>query len=79
MDAIDTIHVKAVEALKYGPDGNSSIQIETPSTPDSSDPFTITTGYEQALEDWARIVNSSDNAFKRKYGGVIWKHLTVWT
>ena len=79
MDAIDTIHVDEVETLEDGHGRNSSIQIETPSTPDSPDPFTITTEYEQALEDSARIVNSSDNTFRRKYGGVIWKHLTVRT
>ena len=80
MDAIDAIvHVDEVEALKDGRGRDSSIQIETPSTPDSPDPFTVTTEYKQALEDWARIVNSSDNTFRRKYAGVMWKHLTVWT
>ena len=78
MDVIDTIvHVNGVETPEDGRGRDSSIQIETPSTPDSPDPFTVTTEYEQALEDLARIVNSSDNAFKRKYAGVIWKHLTV--
>jgi hypothetical protein len=79
MDAIDTIvHVNEAETLEDGRGRDSSIQIDTPSTPDSSDSFTVTTEYKQALEDWARIVNSSDNTFKRKYAGVIWKHLTVW-
>jgi hypothetical protein len=78
MDVIDTIdHVNGLETPDKGRGLDRSIQIETPSTPDSRDSFTVTTEYEQALDDLARIVDSSDNAFKRKYAGVIWKHLTV--
>jgi len=33
--------------------------------------------YERALQQMGVIVNSADNAFKRDYVGVIWKHLTV--
>ena len=50
--------------------------LRTPSTPES-DHFTVTAEYEQAVEEMGRIVNSSGNIFKRKYPGVVWKHLTV--
>lgn len=43
------------------------------------DPTDVSTEYKKALEEMASIINSSDNAFRRKYAGVIWKHLTVRT
>src|SRR5271156_7162440 len=41
------------------------------------DIFAATPEYEAAMRDMASIINTSDNVFKKKYPGVIWKHLTV--
>ena len=70
-------HVNEIKPLEDGHVRDSPIQFESPSMAGIVAPFTATTEYEQALEDMGHIVNSSDNAFKRKHGGVIWKNLTV--
>ena len=82
MDAIDIVghRVEEFKANEEGPDHDSRIHVETPSSTvaiTNSESSPLKTEYEQALEDMGRIVNSSDNTFKRKYVGVIWKNLTV--
>jgi len=78
MDAAGGIaRVSEIEPVEDGDVRDCPIQSEDPGTAELVDQFTTTTEYEHALEDMGRIVNSSDNAFKHKHGGVIWKDLTV--
>lgn len=70
-------HVAEIEPLEDGQVRDSPAASETRATAERAGAFTTATEYEQALEDMGHIVNSSDNAFKRKHGGVIWKNLTV--
>jgi len=41
------------------------------------DIFAASPEYQAAMREMAAIINTSDNVFKKKYPGVIWKHLTV--
>ena len=69
-------HEDITMATKFE-DSNGDGQIQIPETPVTPDVPTPTTEYRRSVEDMAQIVRTSDNNFKHKYGGVVWKHLTV--
>ena len=65
----------AIEQSTYTIDGkrlDDNAAVEPPS-PGLTD-FTVTSGYERALDELGRLVKSPDG---HRYGGVMWKHLTV--